>query len=48
MTLEEKIAHLQEAAMQEARAEGNAIMNSIEDALEGVFEQHKEEATPPV
>ena len=30
--------------MQAARAEGNAIMKQHEDALEGVFEQHKAEA----
>ena len=44
MTLEQKIEHLKDAAMQEARAEGNAIMKQHEDALEGVFEQHKAEA----
>lgn len=44
MTLEQKIEHLKDAAMQEARAEGNAIMKQHEDALEGVFEQHRAEA----
>ena len=41
MTLEQKIEHLKDAAMQEARAEGNAIMKQHEDALEGV-------SAPPV
>ena len=44
MTLEEKIAHLQTAAMEEARAEGNAIMKQHEAALENIFEQHRIEA----
>lgn len=44
MTLEEKISHLKDAAMEEARAEGNAIMKQHEDALMGVFEQHRAEA----
>ena len=39
MTLEEKILHLRVAAMEEARAEENAIMKRHEDALRGVFEQ---------
>lgn len=43
MTVEEKISHLQAAAMEEARAEGNAIMKQHEDALLGVFEQHRTE-----
>ncbi len=43
MTIEEKISHLQAAAMEEARAEGNAIMKQHEDALLGVFEQHRME-----
>lgn len=41
MTLEEKILHLRVAAMEEARAEENAIMKRHETALRGVFEQHK-------
>lgn len=44
MTIEEKISHLQAAAMEEARTEGNAIMKQHEDALMGVFEQHRTEA----
>ncbi len=43
MTLEEKIAHLQAASMEEARAEGNSIIDSYRDALEKVFQEHKEE-----
>ncbi len=44
MTIEEKIAHLQAASMEEARAEGNAIMNQHRDALEHLFEEHRAEA----
>lgn len=44
MTLEEKISHLQSAAMEEARAKGNAIIKQHEEALEQIFEQHKAEA----
>ena len=43
MTIEERISHLQSAAMEEARAEGNAIMKQHEDALLGVFDQHRAE-----
>lgn len=44
MTLEEKITHLQEAAMEEARAQANAIMNQHESTLTGVLDQHRDEA----
>lgn len=44
MTLEEKIAHLQTTSMEQARAEGNAIIDSHREALEKVFEDHKAEA----
>lgn len=44
MTLEEKIAHLQSTSMEEARAEGNAIIDTYREALQKVFEDHKEEA----
>lgn len=44
MTLEEKIAHLQSTSMEQARAEGNAIINSHREALEKIFEDHKAEA----
>lgn len=44
MTVEEKILHLRVAAMEEARAEGNAIIKQHEDVLQHLAEQHKEEA----
>lgn len=44
MTLEEKIAHLQSTSMEEARAEGNAIIDHYREALQKVFEDHKEES----
>ena len=43
MTIEEKIAHLQASSMEEARAEGNAIIDSYRKALEKVFNDHKAE-----
>ena len=48
MTIEEKISRLQAAAMEEARAEGNAIIIQHEEALEGVFEQHRKEVVRQV
>ena len=45
MTLEEKIAHLQETVMTEARSEGNAIIDNHKKALESLFEKHKKQAT---
>ena len=44
MTLEEKIEHLQASSMEEARAESNAIIDAHREALEKLFEDHKEEA----
>ena len=44
MTLEEKIAHLQTSSMEQARAEGNAIIDSHRDALEKLFQDHRTEA----
>ena len=44
MTNEEKITHIRTAAMEEARAEANAIIKQHEDALRSVFEQHWIEA----
>ena len=44
MTLEEKIAHLQATSMEEARAQGNEIIDSYRDALEKVLQDHKVEA----
>lgn len=44
MTLQEKTAHLRNAAMTEARAQGNAIIEQHRSALESVFEQHRQES----
>ncbi|WP_251386561.1 V-type ATP synthase subunit E [Mediterraneibacter agrestimuris] len=44
MTLEEKMEHLQAVSMEEARAEGNAIIDNYRAALEKVLEDHKDEA----
>jgi vacuolar-type H+-ATPase subunit E/Vma4 len=44
LTLEEKIAHLQSSSMENARAESNAIIDSHRDALEKLYQDHKEEA----
>lgn len=44
MTLEEKIEHLKTATMEEARAQGNAIIREHSDALERIFNEHKESA----
>ena len=44
MTLEEKITHLKTTSMEQARAEGNAIIDSHQEALDKVFEDHKAEA----
>ena len=43
MTLEEKLSHLQSSSMEEARAEGNAIIDNYREALEKVLKDHKEE-----
>ena len=44
LTIEEKLAHLQTAAMEEARAEGSAIIRQHQNALEELFREHREEA----
>ena len=44
LTVEEKIAHLKTTSMEQARAEGNAIIDSHREALEKVLEDHKAEA----
>lgn len=44
MTLDEKIAYLQMTSMEQARAEGNAIIDTHKEALEKIFEDHKAEA----
>lgn len=43
MTIEEKITHIQNVVMAEARGEGNEIIRQHKEALEGLFETHKEE-----
>lgn len=44
MTVEEKISHIREGAMEEARARGNEIIDQHQKALESVFKTHKQEA----
>ncbi len=44
MTLEERIAHIQEAAMEEARLKADAITKQHEKMLTGIFNQHRDEA----
>lgn len=44
MTLDEKITHLQETVMSEARAEGNAIIENHRKVLETLFDKHRKEA----
>ena len=41
MTIDERVAHLQEAAMEEARAKANAIVKQHEQTLTNVLNQHK-------
>ena len=43
MTIEEKITHLQEAAMTEARKEGNNIIESHKQTLNSLYDHHAEE-----
>ncbi|MCP1100824.1 vacuolar-type H+-ATPase subunit E/Vma4 [Aequitasia blattaphilus] len=43
MNIEKKLDLLREAAMEEARAKGNAIIKQHENALNDVFNQHKQE-----
>ncbi len=42
MTLEEKIEHLRTAAMEDARAEGNEIIQMHKTSIDQIFEDHKE------
>lgn len=44
MNMQEKVAHLQNAAMTEARIEADAIVTQHKSALEKIFYQHKAEA----
>lgn len=43
MTTEEKLRHLQEAAMKDARSEADSIVHDYEDALTKLFEEHKDD-----
>ena len=45
MTVEEKISHIREAAMEEARARGNEIIDQHQKALEGVSYMPRPENT---
>ena len=45
MTIDERVAHLQEAAMEEARAKANAIVKQHEQTLTNVLNQHKARLT---
>ena len=44
MNLDEKIVHIQEAAMNEARSKANAIISQHREALEKLFDEHKRDA----
>ncbi len=44
MTIEERIAHIQEAAMEEARMKADSITKQHENMLAGIFNQHRDEA----
>lgn len=44
MTLEEKIAYMQAATMEDARANNSRIVESYRDALEKLFNDHKSES----
>ncbi len=44
MTQEEKIKHLQNAAMEDARAEADSLISNYRAALETVLQTHQEEA----
>lgn len=45
MTIDEKLKHIQEAAMTEARAEGNNITETHRKALETLYQKHVDENT---
>ena len=42
LTLEEKMENLKTASMEDARSQGNKIIQEYKDALEKVFNEHKE------
>jgi len=43
VTIEEKLKHIQDAAMTEAREEGNSIINTHRQALESLYQKHVDE-----
>lgn len=43
MTLDEKMTHIQEVVMKEARADGNRVIENHKKALESLYEKHVEE-----
>ena len=43
MTLEEKLTYMQTVSMEQARAEGNAIIDAHREALEKIFSDQKAE-----
>lgn len=45
MTIEEKIAHIQDVVMEEARGKGNAVIEKHKQALDHIFETHRQEVT---
>lgn len=45
MTIQEKITHIREAAMAEARGQGNEIIENHRKALENIFETHRQEVS---
>lgn len=45
MTIQEKITHIREAAMAEARGQGNEIIENHRRALENIFETHRQEVS---
>lgn len=44
MTIDEKISHIQGAAMEEARSQGNEIIKQHRKALESMYQTHCQEA----
>ncbi|MFR2775711.1 MAG: V-type ATP synthase subunit E [Anaerostipes sp.] len=45
LTIQEKITHIREAAMAEARGQGNEIIENHRRALENIFETHRQEVS---
>lgn len=45
MTIEEKITHIRQAAMEEARGRGNEMIENHQIALENIFETHRQEVS---